>query len=63
MTTYEDMLPEDQAVVRDGMRLIATLLTLINDLYDYDTNRGAWSPYTLTYEADYLDREAERVNA
>ena len=61
--TYEEMLPEDQATVREGMRLIATLLTLINDLYDYDTHRGTWSPYSLNYEADYLTREAERVNA
>jgi hypothetical protein len=60
--TYEEMLPEDQATVRAGMRLIATLLTLINDLYDYDTNRGQWSPYSLNYEAEYLDRQA-RVNA
>lgn len=38
----------------DQMRATATFLDKLNDLYENSTYQ--WSPHTLRYEADYLDR-------
>jgi hypothetical protein len=38
------------------MRAIAVELEWANQLYDYDTYTGQWSPKSLRYEADYLEK-------
>jgi hypothetical protein len=38
------------------IRAIAVELEWVNALYDYDITRGQWSPHSLRYEADYLER-------
>jgi hypothetical protein len=38
------------------LRRIADELTWANLLYDYDPASGQWSPRSLRYEAEYLER-------
>ncbi len=38
------------------MRVAAELLEKFNNLYDYCPAAGSWSPKSLRYEADYLER-------
>ncbi len=38
------------------MRSAADLLEKFNDLYEYHRLNGDWSPKSLRYEADYLER-------
>lgn len=50
--------------VSDDMRQAADLLANINRLYNYAPESGSWSPNTLRYEADYLERHiAEEVTS
>ncbi len=42
--------------ISDDMRQAADLLAGINRLYNYCPDAGSWSPNTLRYEADYLER-------
>jgi hypothetical protein len=52
--------PDEQAVDHTGLiaalRAAAFLLELANTEYDYDVNTGKWSPQSLRYEADYLEK-------
>lgn len=49
--------------VSDNMRQAADLLAAINRLYNYAPEAGSWSPNTLRYEADYLERHvAEEIS-
>jgi hypothetical protein len=41
-----------------ALRAAALLLEQANAAYDYDVNTGKWSPQSLRYEADYLERHA-----
>jgi hypothetical protein len=38
------------------MRVAAELLEKFNNLYEYHRLNGDWSPKSLRYEADYLER-------
>lgn len=41
------------------MRAAAATLERFNAAYGYDPSAGQWSPHTLRYEADYLERNAD----
>lgn len=41
------------------MRAAAAILERCNAAYDYDPSAGQWSPQSLRYEADYLERHAD----
>lgn len=44
-----------------AMRDSAVVLELFNDEYRYDRAKGGWSPESLRYEADYLERHLGRA--
>ena len=48
--------PNPHAEMVARMRRIADELTWANRLYDYDPASGQWSPKSLRYEADYLEK-------
>ena len=41
------------------MRAAAAILERCNAAYGYAAEVGSWSPQTLRYEADYLERNAD----
>lgn len=45
-----------QQVTIAEMRAAAELLEKFNELYEYQRANGEWSPKSLRYEADYLER-------
>lgn len=49
---------EDQAELIAILRAAAVLLEQANLAYDYHRLNGDWSPKSLRYEADYLERHA-----
>lgn len=51
--------PVDHDVLIVDMRAAAAILERCNAAYDYDPSAGQWSPQSLRYEADYLERNAD----
>ena len=48
----------DHASLIATLRAAALLLERANTVYDYHLTNGTWSPRSLRYEADYLEKNA-----
>lgn len=56
----EAEIAKHEALIR-AMRDAAVVLELFNGEYNYDLAAGSWSPRSLRYEADYLERHLGRI--
>lgn len=53
--------PVDHDALIVDMRAAAAILERFNAAYGYHPERGEWSPQSLRYEADHLEKERDRV--
>ena len=51
--------PVDYDALIIDMRAAAAILERCNAAYDYHRTHGDWSPKSLRYEADYLEKNAD----